>query len=75
MLEKRAENDPSKGPGGAAEVGVEDGAEGGGNTFVEWPLTVFPGGGVGSGTEYGAGPICWRYRTEKALESLRECWK
>ena len=34
VLERRAENDPGKGPGGAAEVGVEDGVEGGADTFV-----------------------------------------
>ena len=50
MLERRAENDPGKGPGGAAEVGVEDGVEGGADTFVaalkEVLETVLPHAGL-----------------------------
>ena len=34
MLERHAEDDLGKGPGGAAEVGVEDGVEGSADPFV-----------------------------------------
>ena len=48
MLERRAGNDSGKGPGGAVEVGVEDGVEGSADPFVaalkEVLETVLPHG-------------------------------